>query len=287
MADLMEGLTATERREQAIKAATQIAATFHVKFKEPVVLKDSNNTVIHLAPSPVVAKVATSTLRRQTVSNLEHELNVALHLVKLRAPIVPPSPEIPTTAYWSDDLEITFWHFCPGEVRENIDHPELATAIQQFHAALASYKGALRSFTEDYAVCYSLLDSDRLSPELSRNDRRFLREVYEHLSARLQDFHYEHVPVHAEIHGGNILWTKRTPLLIDFETCSRGPRELDFLSFSEKNLSACPDLDKQLMDILRHLRSFRVAVWCWSQPNRAPEVREAAEYHLSRLRGLN
>jgi hypothetical protein len=283
----MEGLTTTERRRRAIKAATQIAAAFDVKSQEPVVLKDSNNTVIHLTPSPVVAKVATATLTRKTLSNLEHELKVALHLVELEAPIVPPSREIPPATYWSDDLEITFWQYCPGKVRENVDHPELAAALQQFHAALASYNGALKPFTEDYAVCNSLLDSDRLSPELARDDRQFLRQVYEHLSASLQDLDYERVPVHTEIHGGNILWTKRKPLLIDFESCSRGPRELDFLFFSEKNLSACPELNKQLMDILSQLRSFRVAVWCWSQPDRAPEVREAAEYHLSRLHDLN
>jgi len=283
----MEGLTTTERRGRAIKAAMQIAATYGLKSKEPVVLKDSNNTVIHLTPSPVVAKVATTILTRQTVSNLAHELKVALHLVKLEAPIVPPSLEIPPTTYWSDDLEITFWHYCSGKVRENIDHPELVAALQQFHAALASYKGALKPFTEDYAVCYSLLDSDHLSPDLSRDDRRFLRQLYEHLSASLQNLDYERVPVHTEIHGGNILWTNGKPLLIDFESCSRGPRELDFLFFSAKNLSACPDLNKPLMNILSQLRSFRVAVWCWSQPDRAPEVREAAEYHLGRLHDLN
>jgi hypothetical protein len=76
----MENLSTEERRERAIKAATKIAATYRIKSDAPVVLKDSNNTVVHLAPSPVVAKVATSTLRKQNVSNLEHELNVALHL---------------------------------------------------------------------------------------------------------------------------------------------------------------------------------------------------------------
>lgn len=37
---------------------------------------------------------------------------------------------------------------------------------------------------------------------------------------------------------------------------------------------------------LGHLRSFTVAVWCWLQPDRAPEVRAAAEYHLHRLHKL-
>jgi thiamine kinase-like enzyme len=114
-----------------------------------------------------------------------------------------------------------------------------------------------------------------------------LRQVYEHLCARLQTFDYECVPAHEEIHDGNVLWIDTKPLLIDFESCCLAPREIDFLSFSESNLSALPHLDKRLMEILGVFKSFCVAVWCWSQPDRAPEVREAAEYHLNRLHSLN
>jgi Phosphotransferase enzyme family len=285
-ANPMENLTPRERQERAIEAATEIAAAYHIKSDMPLLLKDSNNTIIPLAPSPVVAKIATSTLRKHNASNLEHELNVALHLADVGAPIVPPSKDIPPAIYRYKDLEVTFWQHCAGEIREEIDHSELVAALKHFHATFASYPGALKSFTEDYEECYSLLSSDCMSPELPLADRQFLRQVYEHLTASLDAFDCECVPVHTEIHSGNVIWKDSKPLLIDFESCCRGPRELDFLFFSERNLSVCPDLDKQLMEILGNLRSFRVAVWCWSQPDRAPEVREAAEYHLSRLHSL-
>lgn len=280
----MESFSTKERRERAVKAATNIAATYHIKSDAPVVLKDSNNTIIHLAPAPVVAKVATSTLRK---SYLKHELEIALHLADLGAPIVPPSSEIPPAVYHHEDLEITFWQYCPGEVREEIDRPELVAALKQFHGALSGYRGALGSFTEDYEECYSLLDGDRLSPELSTTDRQFLCGIYECLGASLETFEYERVPAHTEIHGGNVMWMGTKPLLIDFESCCLAPREIDFLSFSERNLSTHPELNKQLIEVLGAFKSFSVAVWCWSQPDRTPEVREAAEYHLGRLRGLN
>lgn len=274
-----------ERRERAIKAATNIAALYHIKSDAPTVLSDSNNTVIHLSPAAVVAKVATSTLRKQDASNLEHELNIALHLADLGAPIIPPSTEMPPAVYRHEDLEVTFWQHSPGEVLEEIDRPELVAAVTEFHAAFSSYPGALGSFTQVYEACRSLLDGDRLSPELSTTDREFLRRVYESLSASLQTFDYECVPTHTEIHGGNVMWMGKKPLLIDFESCCVAPREIDFLSFSERNLSAHPELNRQLMEVLGGFKSFCVAVWCWSQPDRAPEVREAAEYHLGRLRG--
>lgn len=275
-----------ERQERAVEAATKIAAAHHVKSDAPVVLKDSNNTVVHLAPAPVVAKVATSIIKRPNASSLGHELNVALHLAGACAPIVPPSGEIPPTVYRHEDLEVSFWQYCPGEVREEIDRDELVFAIEQFHAAFDGYRGALGTFTETYEECRSLLDGGRMSPELSAADRQSLRVAYEHLSAGLRAFDYELVPAHTEVHGGNVMWPGAQPLLIDFESCCLAPREIDFLSFSERRLAAHPELDRGLMEVLRGLKSFCVAVWCWTQPDRAPEVREAAEYHLGRLRGL-
>ena len=219
--------------------------------------------------------------------NLDKVLDVALHLSNYNAPIVPPSQEIPPAVYQYKNLEVTFWQYCPGEIREELDQTELVIAIAQFHTAFSSYRGKLKLFTQNYHKCCSLLDSDRLSPELSMTDRQFLLQVYEHLSASLHSFNYKCVPVHTEIHNGNVIWKGEKPFLIDFESCCRGPRELDFL-FSERSLSVCPDIniDRKLVKVLANLKSFCVAVWCYLQLDRAPEVREAAEYHLNRLYGL-
>jgi hypothetical protein len=281
----MESVSGRERRGRAVRAAVRIAAAHGIGAGAPVVLKDSNNTVVHLAPSPVVAKVATSAPRKQHASNLGHELNVALHLARQGAPVVPPSGELPPAVYRDEGLEVTFWQHCPGEVREEIDRDELIAAVEEFHAAFAGYGGELKPFTDKYEECRVLLEGGGLSPELSDTDRRLLRRVYERLRAELATFRYECVPAHEEIHGGNVLWVGARPLLIDFESCCLAPREIDFLPFSRRRPSALPRLDERLTEVLGALKSFCVAVWCWSEPDRAPEVREAAEYHLGRLRG--
>lgn len=95
----VKNLTARERRERAIEAATVIALLYGIKSDAPTLLKDSNTTIIHLAPSPVVAKVATSIFKKQNIPNLEHELDVALHLTNSGASVVPPSKEIPPAVY--------------------------------------------------------------------------------------------------------------------------------------------------------------------------------------------
>jgi len=46
-----------------------------------------------------------------------------------------------------------------------------------------------------------------------------------------------------------------------------------------------PDADRALISTLRRMRSVCVATKCWVAPERAPEVREAANVHLMLLRG--
>ena len=185
--------------------------------------------------------------------------------------------------------QVTFWQYCAGEIREELDRVELIVAIEQFQTALSSYRGKLRLFTENYQECCSLLNSDRLSPELSITDRQFLLQAYEHLSARLHAFDYKCVPVHTEIHSRNVMWQNNKPLLIDFESCCLAPKELDFLVFSEQSLSACSgiNINQELIEVLSGLKSFCVTVYSYSQLDRSPEIRAAAEYHLNRLYELN
>lgn len=50
-------------------------------------------------------------------------------------------------------------------------------------------------------------------------------------------------------------------------------------------LSAFGRIDRDLLVLLRRMRSLCVAVKCWIDPGRAPEVGEAATVHLRLLRG--
>jgi hypothetical protein len=47
---------AEERRQLAVEAAIGVADALGVVADRPRILKDSNNTIVHLAPAEVVAK---------------------------------------------------------------------------------------------------------------------------------------------------------------------------------------------------------------------------------------
>ena len=63
----------------AADAAASVAAGFGITGTEPVILADGANVIIHLSPSPVVAKVAASTtaVRPDAAAWLAHPTKLA------------------------------------------------------------------------------------------------------------------------------------------------------------------------------------------------------------------
>lgn len=72
---------------------------------------------------------------------------------------------------------------------------------------------------------------------------------------------------------------------MDFETACQGPFEWDLAALSDEAIALFPDVDYELIQLLRRMRSLCVAAKCWIEPRRAPEVFEAAHVHLRLLRG--
>src|ERR1035438_4553214 len=97
----------------AVQAAARVAAGLGVTSDEPVVLADGANVIVHLRPSPVVAKVAASTaaVRADTAGWLKRELDLAQFLAAAGVPVMTPSPEIPATTYHGDGLVMSFWRY--------------------------------------------------------------------------------------------------------------------------------------------------------------------------------
>jgi hypothetical protein len=92
-------------------------------------------------------------------------------------------------------------------------------------------------------------------------------------------------PLHGSPHAGNWLRTTEGLVLLDFETACRGPLEWDLTALDDASLHLFADVDVELVVLLRRMRSVCVAAKCWVEPDRAPEVRDAAHIHLKLLRG--
>lgn len=271
------------RRMRAIGAALEVAAAQGVVNCDPCVLKDSNNTVVQLMPARLVAKVGTSVLG-QVSGGLEHELAVGLHLAAASAPIAPPSCEPSPGPHLSDGLVVTLWRFCENDPAREIPAAAVAASLRALHRALATFEGELPAFTVELQAVGAVLVDEAAAHDLEPDDRELLRLVHADLTTALASRELECRPLHGGPHSGNLLSTLAGPLWIDLETACRGPLEWDLAAMPATVTSSFPEADRELLALLQAARSLCVAVKCWMQPMRAPEVAEAAELHLRWLR---
>jgi hypothetical protein len=102
-----------------VATAVTVAAQLGLRSGEPVILHDANNTLVHLRPAPVVARVATMTgAVRQGPAWLKREVEVTAFLVAAGAPVIPPSQQIDPGPHEHDGLSLSFW-----QLVEEIDAP--------------------------------------------------------------------------------------------------------------------------------------------------------------------
>jgi len=259
-----------------------VASGLGVHVEHAVVLEDWNNTIIRLDPASVVAKVGTSHFRDARLESLERELAVAEHLAARGAPVVPPAREVPPGPHRRDGFTVTLWQYVEPIAGGELAAAEMATALGLVHDALSDFDGPLPRFDVELADARRLLQPER-SPSLTSVDRRFLLGVVDELEATLA------APVGRSLHGSphaaNWLLSGDGPLLLDFETACLGPVEWDLAALGDEVLGFFPKADRTLISALRRMRSACVAAKCWVAPERAPEVREAANVHLMLLRG--
>ena len=277
-------VTHTERQERAIRAAVAVANRLGMTSVTPVILKDSNHTSIHLVPFPVVARVVAPRVGQDPSTALSAELLVAEHLARAGAPIVAPTVDVPPGPHLEANETMTLWQFVAHCPAEESDGPVAAEGLREIHSALGSYLGRLPSFEVALDACRRLLQEETALPALATPDKHFLLTEHDRLRRLLAAAAMAPVAIHGDPHLGNVLMTPRGPRWTDWESVCLGPLEWDLACLPESTLAIVPAVNTELLAVLRDLRSVCVAVWCWAEPDRASEKRQAAEYHLRRLR---
>jgi len=155
--------------------------------------------------------------------------------------------------------------------------------IAKVHAALLRCGVALPSFQAGLERARRALSDDRQMSALRETDRTLLRRAFAALTDALASRDFSERPLHGEPHDGNYLLTQPGLRWIDFEAACRGPVEWDLAVLSSDVCAAFPDVDLELLELLRILNSARVATWCWSR-YQLPEMRWHERHHLSVVR---
>ena len=246
---------------------------------EPALLQETNNTVVWLRPSPVVAKVAT---RPDSKLDVRREHAVGCELATLGADIAVPLPLLEPIEHLPTGFVVTLW-----ALLDRVDAPvtdrSLSDSLAALHAALAKTWTELPSYRVELVRARVALDDDTFMAALAPADRSFLRSVFDVGLTQLDGVDLDRQRLHGEPHAGNRLLTPQGLRWIDFESCCVGPLEWD-LAFQPAEVSAMfSDVDRELLGRLRRLNSARVATWCWGTA-RFPEMRRHGEFHLHALR---
>ena len=276
-----------ERRTLAIRAAQSIARDYGIPSSAPRILKDTNHTIVHLWPSPIVAKVSTKKIFRCRSSSLEKEVNVAGLLASSGAPVVQPATSPPPGPHHVDGLDLTFWNYCEADATHPIHSQELGKALRAVHDTLDNLRGSLPtlpSFKMQLDEVDELLRSPTAVPQLPTEDRVFLRSLHRTVVEDIDAKVVENRPLHGECGPHQTLSTSTGLVWLDFEAACLGPREWDLAGLDSKAVKSYGSVDRSLLSLLKTARLLCVVTWCWTQPDRDPEVREAAEYHLKGLK---
>jgi hypothetical protein len=213
--------------QRALRAAAQVAREHGLRFEdEPRVIHQGSNLLLHLHPTPVVARVATTTaMVREGNAWLTREVSVAGHVASKGAPAIPPSRELPPGPHEFSGLTMTFWELVQ-EVPEPPDPKLAGRALSECHEALQTYTGDLPAMAV-MTEAVQIVERFAADGTLSNRDAGLLREAAATSRKRIDDLDLPLQPVHADSHLGNLVNTPDGPLWTDWEDTCLAPTQWD------------------------------------------------------------
>ena len=272
------------RRIQAFAAAVELGAELGLDTSEARILQDWNDTIVHLAPEPVVARVRTSRVvsAEPGFETYAREIAVARHAIVRNGPVVAPAEA--AGPHLRDGLAISLWEYLE-ELQAELTERQIGVSLRAFHEALHDFAGSLPRLDERLDRAGEVIADPAAVPRLAAADREFLDTTFRALRAEASSPDASHRVLHGGPHSANLLSTPAGPRWIDLDTVCRGPLEWDLAHVGAEAAEVFPETDADLLASMRKLVSAEVAIWCWHTYGRAPEVDEAAIHHLEALRG--
>ncbi len=223
----------------ALNAAKNVAERHGIPVRDAAVVSDGSNLLVHLKPSGVLARVATTIglVRRPAGAWLERDLAVARYLHSQGAPVVPPSEELPPGPHLEDGYTLTFWKYVDADRDAAPLAEEAAPRLRELHQALRGYASASAGRAgAQPQLPYMGVVLDEIPRWLkfletrhavSGGDLIALREAHWRVGETLQQRRGGAQAIHGDAHRSNLLRTPQGLLWTDFEDACLGPPAWD------------------------------------------------------------
>jgi hypothetical protein len=213
---------------------------------DAVALSGGSNVLVHLKPTPVVARVMTTTvvLHDDPERWLVREVAVGTFLGE-RGLAVAPTRLLPPGPHRVDGLWMTLWDYVPHDTSRGLPSAsELGDSLRRLHGALAKFTGELEPILGIQQWLERLLD------RLERTDVESLRARLHELTPLVFDSPRHAQALHGDAAISNLLRTDTGLLWNDLEDVCTGPVEWDLagLVTSARARGADPAFIEQLLD---------------------------------------
>ncbi|MBD2355079.1 aminoglycoside phosphotransferase family protein [Tolypothrix sp. FACHB-123] len=283
--------------QAAVQTVCEVAEQQFIKFDTAIILADRSNLLVHLSPSPVVARVATTTgTVRQGDTWLKREIAIASHLAIACAPVIPSSTVITLRLYHHNGLVLTFWEF----VQELAD-PAEPTAVGR---ALRDCHSALIDFDDDLPIFDALSESEQIFAQLSSQgvfspaDAEMLQQANASIKTQFQQLQLPMQPIHGDSNFSNVLNTTQGVLWADWEdtfiapifwdlACLIAPSRVfgEHVEQADAALKSYGiNIDTQVLDIFIEARAFQTILWNYVMGQQHPESWKRFEGRLQWFR---
>ena len=253
----------------ALEAAAALAAAHQIQFNDLVVLKDGSNLLVHLAPAPVVLRIATFTarIRREPLPWLEREADLVTYLDAAGAAVMPPSDLMPVGPHVVGGWAMSAWRYVDHRPGAIPDGPSTLAALDELHEGLRGYPGDLPLLNPaaddlDRAIAFGVAEG-----LFGRDEADDLRGRRDAVLAEVLAAAPDRQALHGDAFPKNSLVTARGIVWIDFEDCCSGPIAWDHATLIRRidddvTASAIRRRhDPGLLEAAVALREIQASVW--------------------------
>lgn len=168
----------------AHRAAVEVAGQLGLAVDEPVLVQETNNTILWLTPHEIIAKVGT---HADSGDALIREHAIASELAARDAPLAPPLPGGAPVRHAETGYVVTLWCRLDHDPSVRVSELAVGASLRSLHAALELCSVMLPSFRLGLERARRALADDSRLAALNPADRTFLRTAFDGLLTELDD----------------------------------------------------------------------------------------------------
>jgi Ser/Thr protein kinase RdoA (MazF antagonist) len=274
-----------------------VARGLGIGVDEPRVLSDEQNLLVHLEPSPVVARVATRIAwsRPDPAAWLAREVAVARYAARHGAPVVPPAKDVDPGPHIKDGFALTLWTHV--KTREELaSETVVGEALARLHLAMREFPAeSLPPRLPVHAQIENGLAALERDEFVAPRTLATLHGLHREMTDELAEVQGTNGVLHGDAHPWNLLRTPEGWRWIDMEETGYGPQEFDLAVLAVKvddpeaalgayaAAAGRPVVDISSLAPFQRIRELESVVWGLGMAVTDPSYRHDAQDRLARL----